>query len=647
MAFLRFNKAELVNLSYSLKREIICVNKTGAYCNTSIVTCNTRRYHGLLSVTLDRFGGDKYLLLSAIDESFIVNGKQFNLGIHCYGDIYEPRGHKYVVDFDADPIPSITYKVGDIVFRKSLMLMPDKDQILIKYELLECPAKATIKLKPFLAFRNIHALTHRNEDADESFAEVKNGAKFRLYENFPDLVLQTSDSTMTYRHDPEWYYGITYSDEYRRGFDCKEDLLVPGCFEGTMKAGESLVLSASLKEENPAMFKRTFTDKFAKLPTITNYRDLLARWANLFICAHNGRKRVTAGFSWMYTGLLRETLISLPGLTLYANGDTKTFEEVLDNLIADEQERLFRRTTQVEAPLMLATALQKYIKFGASPSHVWKKYGATVRGILESYLPGCRREVTMHPNGLLWAQMEHVALSWMNAYVNGEPVTERAGYQVETNALWYNCICFAVEMESKYGSSASFVKEWSSIRDLVKSNYQKTFWSEKRGCLADYVDNNGQNLDVRPNQLIAIWVDNSPVDDELHPSIFKVVSAELETSRGIRTLSPRNPNYKNVYEGSQVDRDLAYHQGSTRPFLLEYYVAAGYRIIGPGYRKKAEWLCEGLYDDLSKHGVVAFSELYDGDPPQEPHGAIASALSTAALLAVNHIMDLNKEEDGK
>ena len=169
MAFLKFNKSELVNLSYSLKREILCANKTGAYCNTSIVTCNTRRYHGLLAVTLDRFGGDRFLLLSDVDETLIVNGKQFNLGIHCYGDVYEPRGHKYVVDFGADPIPSITYKVGDIVFRKSLMLMPDKDQILIKYELLECPAKATVRLKPFLAFRNIHALTHCNGDADQSF----------------------------------------------------------------------------------------------------------------------------------------------------------------------------------------------------------------------------------------------------------------------------------------------------------------------------------------------------------------------------------------------------------------------------------------------------------------------------------------------
>ena len=292
-------------------------------------------------------------------------------------------------------------------------------------------------------------------------------------------------------------------------------------------------------------------------------------------------------------------------------------------------------------------ALQSYIAYGVSPSQVWKKYGVIVRGILESYLPGRRREVTMHPNGLLWAQMDNVALSWMNAYINGVPVTERAGYQVETNALWYNAICFAVDMEYKYGSAASFVKEWAPIRDLVKENFTKTFWNARRGCLADYVDNNGQNTDVRPNQLIALWVKNSPLDEELHPSVFKVVSGELETSRGIRTLSPRDIKYKNVYEGSQVDRDLAYHQGSTRPFLLEYYVAVGYRIIGPSFRKKAEWLCEGLYEDLSKHGVAAFSELYDGDPPQEPHGAIASALSTAALLAVDHITDIYSKEEKK
>ena len=644
MAFLKFNKAELVNLSYSLKREIICAGKTGAYCNTSIVACNTRRYHGLLSVTLDRFGGDKFLLLSSLDESLIVSGKQFNLGIHCYGDIYEPRGHKYVVDFEADPIPAITFKVGEVVLRKSILLLPDKDQVLLKYELLSAPAPVTMQLRPFLAFRNIHALTCRNDEAATGYDAVQGGASFRLYANFPNLVLQTSVSAFSYAHDPCWYNQITYSDEYRRGFDCKEDLFVPGHFEGTLKEGDSVVFSASLQEENPAGLKRVFDAALRRQPRITSWREQLVRWADLFICTHNGRKKVTAGFSWMYTGLLRETLIALPGLTLYADGNTAAFEEILDNLIADEQERLFRRTTQVEAPLYLASVLQAYIDFGADPRKVWKKYGIIVRGIMESYLPGERREVTMHPNGLLWAQADRVALSWMNAYIGGTPVTERAGYQVETNAFWYDTICFAVEMEGRYGAAGSeFVTRWSQVRDLIRSNYQKTFWNAEAGCLADYVGTDGQNRDIRPNQLFAIWVHHSPVDDELAPAILRVIDNELVTARGIRTLSPRDEKYRGVYEGSQVDRDLAYHQGCTRPFLLEHYVDVCFRIKGPRFWKKAEWLCEGFYEDLGKHGVGAFSELYDGDPPQEPHGAVASALSTAALLAVDYFMRKNKE----
>ncbi|MBP5795572.1 MAG: glycogen debranching enzyme N-terminal domain-containing protein, partial [Bacteroidales bacterium] len=223
---MKFNKNELVNLSYSLKREILSANKRGDYCNTSIVACNTRRYHGLLAITLDRFGGDRFLMLSSLDESLIVNGKQFNLGIHCYGDIYEPRGHKYVVDFEADPVPQLTYKVGEIVFRKSILLVPDKDQVLIKMELLKSPSKATLQLKPFLAFRNIHELTHQNAQADTSYKEIPCGASFCMYKGFPTLNLQLNSTAakFSYTHHPLWYSNITYSDEYRRGYDCIEDL---------------------------------------------------------------------------------------------------------------------------------------------------------------------------------------------------------------------------------------------------------------------------------------------------------------------------------------------------------------------------------------------------------------------------------------
>lgn len=646
MAFLKFNKSELVNLSYSLKREIISANRTGAYCNTSIVFCNTRRYHGLLAVTLDRFGGDKFLLLSALDESLIVNGKQFNLGIHCYGDIYEPRGHKYVVDFQADPVPSITYKVGDIVFRKSALLMPDDVQVLIKYELLEAPAKAVVRLKPFLAFRNIHALTHQNEDADTSFREIANGVSFRMYDNFPDLNLQLSTSQSQFKSMPYWYNGITYSDEYRRGFDCREDLFVPGWFEFSMKAGEAVVFSAATEETRPAGLKRRFADTMAKCPEIKAERDQLLRCARILICNHNNREKITAGLTWMYTGLLRETLQALPGLTIYADGNAKEFEAILDNLIADEQERLFQKTTQVEAPLYMAIVLQEYIDdFGADETKVWRKYGPVLKRIIESYSPDHRNEVAVQPNGLLWAQMDGVALSWMNAYLNGRPVTERSGFQVETNAFWYNAICFALEMESRHSNDAEFIRKWTAVRKLIEGSFMSTFWNENNGCLADYVDGNGQNGDIRPNQLYALWVKYSPVPEEYFRSIIRVVDNELVTRRGIRTLSPRDVKYKGVYEGTQVERDLAYHQGCTRPFLLEPYVDICFKVKGPSFLNKAKWLTEGFYEDLGVHGVGAFSELYDGDPPHEPHGAISSALSTAALLAVDYRMNNYKEEN--
>lgn len=645
MAFLKFNKSELVNLSYSLKREIICANKTGAYCNTSIVTCNTRRYHGLLAVPIDAFGGKKHLLLSSLDESLILNGKQFNLGIHCYGSVYEPRGHKYIIDFEADPVPKITYRVGEIVFTKSILLVPDSDQVMIRFELVNAPAKVKLLLTPFLAFRDIHALTDENPNARTEGWEIPNGMAFNLYDGFPDLNMQFNTKDVSFETAPCWYKGITYSDEYRRGFACKEDLYVPGHFETEMKPGDAIVFSASVAMANPSGLKRKFDSFVAKAAKITTYHEQLVHCADLLKQDRGGHKMITAGFSWLYTGLLRETLEALPGLTLYANGDKAEFEEILDNLIADNQERLFHRTTQVEAPLRLAGALGRYIEYGADPKAVWKKYGPTVKGILESYLPGRRVEVAMQPNGLLWAQLDHWALSWMNTYVDGNPVTERAGYQVETNAMWFQSILFAVTMEREYSpSDSTFLKEWSHILDLIRENFQTTFWNAGSGYLADYVDNAGQHLEVRPNMLYALVGEDIPVEPEIAQRVLQVIDNELVTRRGIRTLSPRHSEYKGVYEGSQTDRDLAYYNGCCLTFLLGPYCEVCFKMRGAAFLNKAQWLVNGFYEDLNKHGVGAFSELYDGDPPHEPHGAISSALSTAALLEVEYLKNKYKEE---
>lgn len=644
MAFLSFNKSELVNLEYSLKREIIGSNKTGAYCNTSVVDCNTRRYHGLLAVPVDAFGGEKHILLSGLDESIVVNHRQFNLGIHCYGDIYEPRGHKYIVDFTAAPVPTLTYKIGETTLRKSVILAPDSDQVMIKYEIVSSPASCELILKPFLAFRCIHKLTRENPEARTGYRELENGVSFNMYEGFPDLNLQFSKAS-EFRYAPSWYKGITYTDEYRRGFDCKEDLFVPGTFSLKLRKGESVIVSGSTAVEDAKSLSRKFTSIVKKKGNITSNLDLLKYNADLLICNRNGHKQIDAGLTWLETGLLRETIVALPGLTLYAGAEAKEFEEILDNLIADNQERLSSRTTQVEAPLRIADDLQQYIAFGADAKKVWKKYGPVVKGIIESYLPGHREEVAVHPNGLLWCQKWRTALSWMNAYVNGIPVTERAGYQVETNAFWYNAICFALEMEQKFApKNTAFIQRWNAIKTLIDENFEKTFWIPERGYLADYVDNAGQGPAVRSNQLYAIALEYSPVSDENKSSIMQTIANELITSRGIRTLSPRNEAYRGVYEGSQIDRDLAYHQGCAWIIPLDYYIDLAFRMIGPSYLKRAEYLIEGFYKDIYKHGVGAFSELYDGDPPHEPHGAISSACSTAALLRIEYLLDRYRQQ---
>lgn len=644
MAYIKFNKSELVNLEYALKRELIAGSSSGSYGNTTICMCNTRKYHALLAVPVYNFDGGRHILLSALDETVSHGGKEFHLGIHAYGDIYEPRGHKYIRDFEMDPAPVITYEVGGMVLKKYLLFSPDSDQIMIKYTFVDAPSDTVMSLSPFLAFRRTHALTHKNSQADTSYKEIDNGVAYKMYEGFPYLNLQFSEQ-FEYKHNPLWYMGITYTDEYRRGFDCTEDLLVPGSFSFRVRKGTTVVVSASTSAVNPKGLKSRFTRVLSNMIPADSYENLLLSSAKMMVWkTPEGHRQIYAGYSWLKPGLLRETIIALPGIALYGLKDKKLFEEILDSLIECNQERLFHRTTQIEAPLMLTDTIQQYIAFGTDSRKVWGKYGNTLKGILSSYLPGRREEAAMHPNGLLWAQKDGVALTWMNTYIGGRAVNERPGYQVEVNAMWYNAICFAVEMESRYGADNGFVTFWTAVKNNIENNFRRTFWSDALGHLADHVGPDGMSMETRPNQLYAVSLDYSPIDELTQAAVMRVIRRELLTSRGIRTLSPKDKRYRGVYEGNQIMRDEASYNGCTRPFLLGAYVKAAFRLFGKSSGARAESLIEGFVEDLNIHGVGTFSEIYDGDPPHSPHGAIASALTVAEIIRVKSLIDKNREE---
>ena len=247
MSALTFDKSELGNLEYSLQREMLATDRIGGYMSTTIVCCNTRRYHGLMVAPID--DSDRtYVLLSALDETIIQHDQTFNLALHRFQGTYEPRGHKYITDFEYTPTPTITYRVGGVILKKEMLWIHKRTQLMIRYTLVDAHSETRLRLRPFLAFRDKHALTHANMEADGHSYPAVNGVKCRLYGSFPWLYLQTSKPGAEFVPAPDWYYNFEYRQDIARGYDGYEDLMTTGYFETELKKGESIIFSASLDE---------------------------------------------------------------------------------------------------------------------------------------------------------------------------------------------------------------------------------------------------------------------------------------------------------------------------------------------------------------------------------------------------------------
>ncbi|MBQ5996242.1 MAG: glycogen debranching enzyme family protein, partial [Bacteroidales bacterium] len=316
MSYLNFDKTRLANLEYSLTREVLRTNRGGSFCSTTIIGCNTRKYHGLLICPIPKFDNHRYVFLSSLDESVIQHDAEFNLGIHQYdGDVYFPKGHKYVVDFEADSLVKTTYRVGGVILTKESLMSDHEEQIMIRYTLVQAQSDTKLRFKPFLAFRSMHTLSKANMVADTQVRPVANGVVSTMYDSLPSLYMQMSKKC-DFVQVPDWYYNIKYAKEEERGYECCEDLFVPGYFEVDIKKGESIIFSASLKEEKPAYFKRKFTiAQERRLPRESFYH-CLTNAANQFVLFDSNRQmKIVAGYPW-YGTRGRDTFIALPGLTL-------------------------------------------------------------------------------------------------------------------------------------------------------------------------------------------------------------------------------------------------------------------------------------------------------------------------------------------
>jgi len=642
MGYIDFEQSELINLKYSLSKEFIRSNRAGAFAGSTIINCNTRKYHGLLICPMDQLDGENHVLLSALDETIIQHDKEFHLAVRKYPGVMHP-GHKYLFDFQANPILTLTYKVGGVVLQKEMLLAANENQVLIKYTLIDAHSPTTLKLHPFLAFRNIHKLCKANLDVNTKYLKAENGIKTKMYNAYPYLYMQISKKT-DYIHAPNWFYNVEYSEEESRGYDFIEDLFVPGYFEFSIKKGESIIFSAGLKEAEPKGLKQKFENELsARIPRDT-FENCLINSAQQFIVHRNNKTEIIAGYPW-FGPWGRDTLISLPGLTLTI-GDPETAKDILDLMSKQLKDGLFKNDAShsdaernsVDAPLWYFLAIQKYVEYTGKYKEAWKDYGPKMKSILENYKKGTAFNIKMHENGLVYSGEPGKAVTWMDAVVDGIPVTPRIGYAVEINALWYNAIMFALELAEKE-KDTKFIKEWSHWPEIIKTSFVATFWSEKKKFLSDYVKDGECNWHVRPNQVFAVSLPYIMLSKEICKSVLDIVENELLTPRGLRTLSPNSSKYQGVYEGNQASRDNAYHQGTAWPWLLGAFCEAYLRIHKESGLQKIKDLYYGFEPELANAGIGTISEIYDGIPPHEAKGAISQAWSVAELLRIKTMID--------
>ncbi len=643
MSYIKYDKGQIVNLEYSLDREIIRTNRAGSYASTTIVECNTRKYHGLLICPVDELGGGRHVLLSSLDVTVVNQGKSFNIGIRKYtGDYFSPKGHKYVEDFETDIIPERIFRVGGVILKVERLLVHYKEQLLVRYTILEASEQMKLQIRPFLAFRSIHELTHANLVANTKSEPVKNGIKSRLYEGFPWLHMQFS-SPVDFVPVPDWYLGVEYIEEQKRGYDYSEDLFTPGFFELDVKKGDSIVFSASTREENPTGFKTKFTKTVAgKIPRDC-FINCLRNAAQQFVEKRGNDTLIIAGYPW-FDAWGRDTFISLPGIAL-ARLKLTLYRNVLDTQVNRMKDGLFPNMgssgnfafNSVDAPLWFFWSLQQYVLNGGSDC--CQRYDTAAKSVLNAYKNGTTFNIHVRENGLVYADAPGKALTWMDAVVNGVPVTQRRGYAVEINALWYNAVCFALEM-AKVEKDKKFINEYEYLPELIKKSFLEMFWDEKSGYLADYVnDEEGSNFFVRPNMVIAVSLPYSMLDMEQMKKVLDIADRELVTPRGLRSLSPANMLYKGTYYGDQEERDSAYHQGTVWPWLLGPFCEGWLKVYGVQGVQKVENLIYGFEDVMAEHGVSTISEIHDGDPPHAPRGAISQAWSVGEILRILDLLE--------
>jgi len=641
MGSLNFDKSLLSNLEESLSKEMLSTNKSGAYHCTTIIGCNTRKYHGLLTLPIKSKDDNNHVLLSSFDETVVQHGAEFNLGIHKYGgDNFSPRGHKYMREFNCDVVPYCIYRVGGVLLAKEKVFISYENRILIKYTLIDAHSQTTLRFRPFLAFRDVNSLCVENDNANTTYKEVKSGIPMCLYPGYPDLYMQFNKEP-TFISCPTWNKGIEYSKEQERGYAYKEDLFVPGYFEVPIQKGESFIFSAGISEVDVDSLDDIYRDEISKSTPRSSFFNCLKYSTQQFFNRKNPEELyLLAGYPW-FKCRARDMFISLPGVSLTSD-DLTGFEKIMQTIIPAiyqfmKGEQIERDVIELDQPdvlLWAIWALQEYAK-ESGVENMWKLYGQLLKDIIEFIVKQKHPNLFLHENGLLYVNGWEKAVTWMNSTFNGRPITPRSGYVVEINALWYNALRFTAELAGSFGE-AYLADSLSAYAERAKENFSSVFWNGV--YLYDFVAESYKEQSVRPNMIFAVSLAYSPLDNKQKKSILDITTKELLTPKGLRSLSPKSPNYHGTCEGSQVDRDFSSFQGAVWPWLMGAYIEAYLRIYKLSGVSFAERSLIGFEEEMYLNCIGSISEMYDANPLFKGRGDISFAMNVTEILRILKVL---------
>lgn len=665
-------------------REWLESDGQGGYASSSLDNCHTRRYHGLMVVNLTAPEG-RYVLFSKLEDSLCVDGAEYFFSSHRYPGFSFPPAPPLLKEFLLEICPRFTYRTGEIGMRKSLMLLRGGGTLLIRYDLTQAPARGVLRLKPFLAFRNYHAIAHQNTALRGRTEMIENGFMIEPYAGMPPLFFRTSTASR-FIPSPLWYNHFEYTEERARGFDWQEDLFLPGMVETEIVAGSPLILAVSTSHPGNGLLtsgetglsphRRQSADAGGATGKTVTAESPFARWdaeaarrqseeaqdkeiasgfddedrdallallragKQFLVTTPSGRPSVIAGYHW-FGSWGRDTLIALSGLT-FCTGRITEGIDILTEIGSHEQAGLLpnffsadgtpEAYNTVDSSLLYFWAVQELLRMTGDADLIRNRFWPVMKRIITCFMAGTRSGIRMDTRGLLHAGEKGTALTWMDATVGGLPVTPRRGYAVEINALWYNALCFTRRLAKEFDDL-----DWSldETISLLRQSFRETFWIPEDGYLGDVFNEGIIDRAVRPNQIFAVSLPFSPLDPREQVGVVQTVRDQLLTPCGLRTLSPSDPAYRGLYRGDAEARDSSYHQGTVWPWLLGPFGDASLRVAEDPEREKdslRRHIRIFLQTHLSEAGIGSVSEVFDGDRPHRPGGCIAQAWSVAELL---------------